>query len=235
VRAGGLSIAVAERVARALAKLRRHVDRPDGLIDGQDGEQALLGVIGHGVRTLVLQGWGGLTDDDARLTDLLTQLALIVERPVSQLARLEAGFVLLARHLEPGQLPGALALLVDALLPNELEMRAQDAHANRGLGLRRNDDGSGWRIADGELDLECGELLSAVLAAVAAPAAARRAAQRPAALPGQRDRRCPGQGRAAPGGHRRRRAARAAARRAAGRLDRHRRAAAGQPAAAVGV
>jgi hypothetical protein len=46
VRSGSLSIAAAERVGQALGKLRRHVDRPDGLIDGQPGEQALLGVIG---------------------------------------------------------------------------------------------------------------------------------------------------------------------------------------------
>jgi hypothetical protein len=66
-----------------------------------------------------------------------------VQRPVSQLTRLEAGFVLLARHLEPAQLPGALAMLVDALLPNQLDKRAEDAHRDRGFGLRLTEDGSG--------------------------------------------------------------------------------------------
>jgi len=165
VRSGGLSIAVAERVGKALAKLRRHVDRPDGLIDGQDGEQALVGVIGHGIRSIVCQALGGLAEDDPRLTALLADLADIVGRPVAQLARLEAAFVLLAQHLEPHLLPGALGQLVDALLPNELDKRAQDGHRNRGFGLRLKDDGSGWIITDRDLDLECGELLSAVLAA----------------------------------------------------------------------
>ena len=165
VRSGALSVAVAERVGKALSKLRRHVDRPDGLIDGQDGEQALLGVVGHGVRTLVCQALGGLAEDDPRLLELLAELADVVERPASQLARLEAGFVLLAQRVEPAQLPGALGQLVDALLPNELERRAEDGHSNRGFGIRLKDDGSGYRVTDGDLDLECGELLSAVLIA----------------------------------------------------------------------
>lgn len=165
VRSGRLSIAGAERVGKALATLRRHVDRPDGLIDGQDAEQALVGVIGHGVRSLVVQALGGLDSEDPRLQELLAELADIVERPVSQLARLEAAFVLLARWLEPHLLPSALGQLVDALLPNELEKRAEDGHRNRGFGLRPKEDGSGFRITDGDLDLECGELLSTFLQA----------------------------------------------------------------------
>lgn len=165
VRSGGLSVAVAERVGKALAKLRRHVDRPDGLIDGQDGEQALVGVIGSGIRTLVVEALGGTSDDDPRLAALLEALADIVGRPCPQLARLEAGFVLLAQHLEPHLLPGALGQLVDALLPNELEKRAENGHSTRGFGLRRKDDGSGWIITDRDLDLECGEFLQTVLAA----------------------------------------------------------------------
>jgi hypothetical protein len=160
---GQLSIAVAERVGKALAKLRRHVDRPDGVIGGQDGEQALLGVIGHGVRSLVCQALGGLDDDDPRLLALLEDLAEIVESPTSQYDRLEAAFVLLARQVEPAVLPGALGQLVDALLPDAMEERAEDAHANRGFGMRLKDDESGWLITDGDLDLECGELLQTFL------------------------------------------------------------------------
>ncbi|MCY7366141.1 MAG: 13E12 repeat family protein, partial [Frankiaceae bacterium] len=119
----------------------------------------------HGIRSIVCQALGGLAEDDPRLTALLSELAGIVGRPVTQLARLEAGFVLLAQQLEPHLLPGALGQLVDALLPDELEQRAQDGHANRGFGLQLKDDGSGWVITDRDLDLECGELLQAVLAA----------------------------------------------------------------------
>ena len=163
LRDGQLSIAVAERVAKALAGLRRHLDRPDGLIGGQDGEQALAGVIGHGIRSMICQGLGGLDDDDPRLPALLRDLAAIVLLPASQYLRLEAAFVLLARHLEPALLPGALGQLIDALLPDQLEDRAQDAHTNRGFGLRLNGDGSGYLITDRDLDLECGELLQAVI------------------------------------------------------------------------
>jgi hypothetical protein len=136
VREGRLSVAVAERVGKALATLRRHLDRPGGLIDGQPAEQVLVGVIGHGVRDLTCQHLGGLAEDDPRLQPLLDQLAEIVQAPSSELARLEAAFVLLAGHLEPALLPDALATLVDACLPNELAKRAADAHSNRGFGIR---------------------------------------------------------------------------------------------------
>lgn len=162
VREGRLSVAVAERVGKALTKLRRHVDRPDGLIDEQDGEQALCGVIGHGVRSLVCQGMGGLADDDPRLTSLMEALARIVESPTGQLARLEAAFVLLAERLEPQLLPAALGQLVDALLPDQLEKRAEDGHADRGFTLTPKSDGSGF-VPSGDLDLETGELLTAVI------------------------------------------------------------------------
>ena len=159
VRDGLLSIAVAERVGQALARLRRHVDRTDGQIGGQDGEQALIGVIGHGVRSVVCQALGGLDDDDPRLPALLDDLDGIVTLPASQYVRLEAAFVLLARLVEPAALPGALGQLVDALLPDELERRAEAGHAGRGFGMRLKDDGSGYLITDRDLDLECGELL----------------------------------------------------------------------------
>lgn len=160
VRDGRLSVAVAEKVGKALGKLRRHVDRPDGLIDGQDAEQALTGVIGHGIRNLICEGLGGLEDTDPRLAELIDQLTAILETPTSQLARLEAGFLLLAESLEPRLLPDALGRLVDALLPNELEKRFEKGHDDRGFSLTPVEDG--W-IPGGKLDLETGELLSAFL------------------------------------------------------------------------
>jgi hypothetical protein len=162
VRDGHLSVAVAERVGKALATLRRHVDRPDGLIDGQDGEQAVSGVVANGIRMLVGEALGGVEDDDPRLIQLIGELASIVEAPTSQLARLEAGFVLLARRVEAALLPDALGRLVDALLPNVLEKKAADGYEARGFTLTRKSDGSGF-IPTGDLDLETGELLLTVL------------------------------------------------------------------------
>ena len=165
---GRLSVAGAGRVAAALVKARPHLDRPDGRIDGQPGEQTITAVVVDGVLTAVCQAHSGLADDDPRLTDLLRQLETIANRPAGQLDRLTDALLLLATHLEPAQLPGALALLLDALLPQQLEDRAERAHQHRGLRLRRKDDGSGWLITRGELDLECGELLQTVLDAEAA-------------------------------------------------------------------
>lgn len=164
VREGRLPVVTAERVAKALARLRRHVDRPDGRIDGQDGEQALVGVLGHGIRLVLCEALGGLADDDPRLDTIVTTLAELVEAPLSQLDRLERGFVLLAEQLEPPQLPDALGRLVDALLPNELERQAERGHDERGFTLTPKGDGSGF-VPSGDLDVETGELLLAVLAA----------------------------------------------------------------------
>lgn len=135
VAAGRLSITGAGRVTKALASLRRHVDRPDGLIDGQPGTEVVTAVVVDGIRQLVCEARAGLADSDPLLVWLTASLAEIANRPVSELARLEAGFVLLARHIGPALLPSALGRLVDAVLPNELERKAADGHAQRGLGL----------------------------------------------------------------------------------------------------
>ncbi|MBC7373929.1 MAG: DUF222 domain-containing protein [Frankiales bacterium] len=161
---GALSVAAAQRLSKTLATLRPVVDRPDGLIDGQHGEQALAGVIGDGVRELVCQALGGLADNDPRLTELIALLSEVQSSGATQIQRLEAAFVLLATRVEPWQLPGALQLLTDALLPNELEKRAAKGEDDAGLTLLRKGDGSGWRV-DGVLDLETGELLHTVLTA----------------------------------------------------------------------
>jgi hypothetical protein len=138
VEAGRLSVTGAGRVAAALVKARPHLDRPDGLVDGQPGEQTITAVVVDGVLTAVCQAQAGLPDDDPRLTDLLTRLRAIATRSSSQLDRLTDALLLLATHVEPAQLPGALGLLLDALLPNELERRAEQAHdlAAYGCGAR---------------------------------------------------------------------------------------------------
>jgi hypothetical protein len=205
--AGRISVPTARLLQSALTRLRPHLDRPDGLIDGQDGEQALLGVIVNGVRELVCRARGGFdaradagVDDagvdgaafdeagvggsggdgagvggagvdgagagglDPGLAALIARLAGIVAAPTGQLARLEAAFLVLAGHLEPGQLSGALGELVDALLPMKLQEKADRAELERGLTLVRKPDGAGWRLA-GDLDLLCGERLHTVLQA----------------------------------------------------------------------
>jgi hypothetical protein len=161
---GGLSVPDGVVVSRALSALRSHVDRPDGLIDGQAGEDVLRGVIGAGIPLLVAEALGGVADNDRRLLAVRRAALEILERPASQLARLESAFLLVASRVEPGQLRSVLQCLSDALLPNELAKRADDAHANRGLELIRDDDGSGWTVR-GRLDLECGELLHTALTA----------------------------------------------------------------------
>ena len=162
---GAVSVAVAARIAAALVKLRPHLDRPDGLIDGQPAEPTVQAVVVDGVLSLICQARGGISDDDPLLQALLTQLQSIADQPRPELDRLTDAFLLLAQHVEPGDLPPALAQLLDALLPNELERRAADAHEQRGFRMRLKDDGSGWLITRGDLDLDCGELLQTVLTA----------------------------------------------------------------------
>jgi len=165
VDAGELSVAVAARVIAALVRIRPHVDRPDGLIDGQPAEPTIRAVVLDGVLSLICQARAGLADDDPVLLSLVEALLDVAAAGGGELARLTDAFVLLARHLEPGDLPSALGQLVDALLPNELERRARDAYEQRGFRMRLKDDGSGWLVTRGDLDLECGELLSTVLSA----------------------------------------------------------------------
>lgn len=167
LRAGALAVPSAELVGQALQRLKRHVDRPDGLIDGQPGEQVVTSVVVDGVRMVLCQALGGLDEDDPRLLELVEELDRIAHPFLlpTQLARLEAAFVLLATRIEPGLLPDALGMLVDAVLPVQLAERAEKAHDARGVTLTPNSDGSGWTITRGDLDLETGELLHVVLTA----------------------------------------------------------------------
>lgn len=167
IAAGGLSVAGGVKICKALTALRPHLDRPDGLIDGQPSAQVLLAVILDGVSQLVGEAAGGLADDDPRLSRLLDDLAEIVDRPTSELARLEAAFLVLARHVEPGQLQGGLGCLVDALLPQQLAERAAAAERDSRLSLTRDDDRGGWDLR-ASLDLEAGELLHTALTAAMA-------------------------------------------------------------------
>lgn len=93
ITAGGLSVDGGVKISRALGKLRPHVDRPDGMIDGQPACEVLPAVIVDGVSQLVGQAYGGLAEDDPRLVRMLADLIEITARPATEIARLEAAFV----------------------------------------------------------------------------------------------------------------------------------------------
>jgi hypothetical protein len=162
--AGRLPVVAGQRVSKALNALRPHLDRPDGLIDGQPGEQVVTAVVVDGVLDVVCEARGGMADDDPLLVYLTASLSEIARRPVTELVRLEDALVLLARNVEAAQLPGALSRLVDAVLPEQLERRAEQARAKRGLDVRLNGEGSAYDVR-GTADLELGEMLHAVLSA----------------------------------------------------------------------
>ena len=165
--AGRLSMLAAQRVGAAVEQLRGFLDRPDGRIDGQDGEAVLAAVLRRGVPALVGEALGGLADDDPRLVALLAELGEVTGNGRSQAERLEAAFVALARRVEPRFLRSAFELLVDALLPQRLVDRSAEAHRRRALALERHDDRPGWRL-EGDIDDETGELLHTALAAAMA-------------------------------------------------------------------
>ena len=165
LRASSVTIAQARKVAAAVATVRRHVDRPDGLIEGFQGDLVVRTVVVDGVLQLACEALGGLADDDERLAGMRSRLQDIADRPGSQLARFEAAFLELANHVELSSLTPGLGRLLDAVLPVDLEGRAADGHADRGFGMVRKPDGSGWTVTDGDLDLECGELVHTLLTA----------------------------------------------------------------------
>ena len=165
---GRCSLRAAEAVAVALDKLRGRLDRPDGLIDSQSAEAAVHNMITCGVLMALAQGAGGYRDDDPQLVALRAELTALAARPTCQRERVEAAFVLLAEHLAPGLLRDELGRLVDALLPQQLTDRCENAHQQRAFKMIRNYDGTGWQVSRGQLDAECGELLFTVLAAARA-------------------------------------------------------------------
>ena len=163
--AGALPLPAAHALQTTLVKLRPHLDRADGRIDGQPAEPLLSAVLVDGVRMVVAEARGGFpTADDPVLARLLTELPALAARPASQLQRVEQALVLLAEHVEPAQLTGCLDVLVDALLPQQLEAAGRRGHDRRYLKLVRDPDGSGW-VLRGQLDLQAGERLHLLLEA----------------------------------------------------------------------
>ncbi|MDX6197732.1 MAG: hypothetical protein QOJ79_883 [Actinomycetota bacterium] len=165
--AGRLSMAAARQVAVAVDKARGFLDARDGLIDGLPGEDVLDGVILRGVPQLYGQALGGIDEGDPRLRRLLTELVAIQTGGGGQVDRVEAAFVALATRVDRAALKQALGELVDALLPQQLEDRAEQVHEERGAVLIRNLDGVGGRL-EVELDAEGFEVIDAALAATMA-------------------------------------------------------------------
>ncbi|MFN2537751.1 MAG: DUF222 domain-containing protein [Mycobacteriales bacterium] len=165
VEQGTVPLAAARKVALALTKVSSHVDRADGLIDGQPGDEVLPAVVQH-VLALVCRHLLGLGETDPRLQELVDRAQRVLATG-SQLEVLEGAFTWLAEQIPARQLSGPLDELVMALLPSELEERGNKGHARRGLSLTPLEDGSGWHVC-GDLDLEAGERLWVALRAEAA-------------------------------------------------------------------
>ncbi|MEO6204731.1 MAG: DUF222 domain-containing protein, partial [Mycobacteriales bacterium] len=161
---GRLSMAAAQRVAIDVGRVRAFLDRSDGLIDGVAAEAVLEGVILRGVPQLVGEALGGLADDDPRVQTLIEEVTGILRSGRSEVERVEAAFVALAQRVESRLLRGCLDQLIDALLPVQLEERAEKTHERRGLAMLRNEGGGGGRL-EADLDDEAFELLHAAIAA----------------------------------------------------------------------
>lgn len=160
--ARGIGLRQADQLCRALDRVRPHLDRPDGLIDGLPGAAVLEGVAG-GAYDLLCEARGGVADDDPLLAAWSGGLAGALTAS-TQTGALERLLLVVAAHLDPVLLPAAVTCLTDALLPVQLQQRSDAAHRERGLTLRR-DDAGGWRITRGRLDDQAGELLQTVLTA----------------------------------------------------------------------
>lgn len=160
---GRVPLAAAQQLQTALARLRPFLDRPDGLVDGQPAEQALMGVVVHGVASVVAEARGGFrSDDDA--TALRCELEGVLAAPQNELRRVEAAFLVVAREVEADQLVPALRQLTDALLPAQLEERARKASEQAELSVHA-EWGTGRTLLSGSLSPECAELFHAVISA----------------------------------------------------------------------
>ena len=159
LRAKAVTVEAARQVGRALKKLRRHVDREDGLIDGQPGTEVVNAVVGN-VLPLVAQARMGLRDGEALLGELQAALRDIVDSADGELGKLEQAFTLMAEHIPLRHLRAALDQQLDAMLPGELEDDADRARQRRSLRLD-----PGTRSIQVRPDDELYELAHTVLAA----------------------------------------------------------------------
>jgi hypothetical protein len=161
VEAGLVSIKAGKKVLRALRQCGHWVDRPDGLIDGQPAQPVMDAVISN-VVTLIAQSRMGLADDDPLLNELLDATARIVTSGTGELDRLEQAFTLLAQHVPLGMLSAMLEELFLAIVPSELERRAEAAHDRRDLTVTELPDRAGFDIRI-RTDIPLGEKLFTAL------------------------------------------------------------------------
>lgn len=163
IAAGGLSLDSGIQIGRALTRLRPHVDRPDGMIDGQPAAEVLPAVVIDGVCQQIGEACGGLADDDPVLQRVYTEVCAIAAAVASEEARLEAAFLVVARHVDGTLLRSVLSLLVDALLPNEMAKQDDGIERDRAFHLLKHDDGSS--TPRGLLDAELTALVETVITA----------------------------------------------------------------------
>jgi hypothetical protein len=174
-----LSLLASRRVSTCLEKLRRHLDRPDGMLDGQPAGPVLDAVTRHVVDQISQQQLG-LCDTDPLLLELISATEAIIDAAhpeetsssgsgdlgsITQLEQLEHTFALLGKHLPAAALAAALDEALCAVLPSTLDKRADKADQRAALHLERRLDG-GWHL-EGDLTDEVGELLHTCLHAEA--------------------------------------------------------------------
>ncbi|MDX6267660.1 MAG: hypothetical protein QOD70_2400, partial [Frankiales bacterium] len=148
-----VSVEAAALAAKALGKVGRHVDRADGLIDGQPGAEVIAAVV-RNVVSLVAGARLGLKDDDPLLVGLTVKVEEAVSGSGGDLGKLEMAFALMAEHIPLQHLKKALEQQVDALLPSELERLEERGAQSRGLRLDKSRWQGGGRAvvnADDEL------------------------------------------------------------------------------------
>jgi hypothetical protein len=156
-----VTVEAARLVGRALKTLRPHLDRPDGLIDGQPGAEVIPAVVGN-IVSLIAGARLGLKDDDPLLVELRSNVEAITNSCDGQLGKCETAFSLMAEHIPLTYLKAALDEQVDALLPSELEQKSDKAQLGRNLRLDRTDGGGRVSI---QASAELMEHVETVLAA----------------------------------------------------------------------
>jgi hypothetical protein len=160
VDAGQVPLHSARLVTKAMRSVAIELNHPDGLIDGQPGDEVLQALVANTIG-LVCRYLNGLHDNDPRLEPLIAQGKQILALG-SQREQVEGAFTLLAEHVPVRSLAAHLDELVMSIVPSWLDEADKQGQARRMLMLTRKKDGSGWHVS-GDLTLECGERLFTAL------------------------------------------------------------------------